>query len=274
MSTSAGSYANWEDLPEVAMAGGAGPLSRRVGYRSDRTKFRVKSLALPVLGECEDEWQTPSSLDEYAPSSWPCRVCTFVNPGWLQQCQMCENLAKDSAWGRVDPTTPNVTDTADASWEWIAAEDAKKVEANTLLKEDDWPSLLDACHSFADCEVSSIGSSWLDIHEADYVTDEDSEFVNLSERAAHESWAARAKLIARHGPVPTIPLAGATMPPFRQTCVRTEDTAKATAPTDEESCDLHCLQDRRARPQGMRGSRQRRHIKTTICKPSTESPSF
>merc|ERR1712224_217662 len=74
---------------------------------------------------------------------WSCSACTFVNSDDKQACELCstkrEMLLKT-------PELENAT-------------------APSNLSEDEWPSLQEAADSFIHCEVSSVGSSWLDLEE-------------------------------------------------------------------------------------------------------------
>lgn len=229
------------------MVGGSGPLSRRIGYRDDRAKFRVKSLELPALMETTGDFYHSLESSEYPPSSWPCRACTFVNSGWLPQCEMCESPVNA-------PATSN--DSSSANLVQVAID-----ETAITTKGGDWPSLRDALHSFVDCEISSVGSSWLEIGDTEVVLEEgDVSIVHLSEQPAPPSWAARAKGIAANGPAATLPSAGVALPPPLQKthAAKHAESDKEAGKPDDENWDLLCLEDRRLHPTFDRGSTRRR----------------
>lgn len=227
---------NYQDAPEVALIGGSGPLSRRVGYRSDRTKFRVRSLdqgiddeslVLPVLAENTDE------------DAWFCLACTFANHGELKECEMCG--------------TPANHRPVEASWEHVPA------LGDTEVLKDDWPSLHEATHSFVDCEISSLGS-WLDIgNEESTVLDESCVVVvNPAEQRSVGSWAARAKAVASQGPAASVPAAGFVAPSQQVLQSKKHKDVQEASISDVDDSVLDCLEERRLCPRLPRSSQRRR----------------
>lgn len=170
---------NCEDLPEASMPGGCGPASRRLGYRADRYKCRIKSLPLPLLREDVD---TQSELEQpMHPSpadAWHCCACSFTNHGLMSACEICA-IARGSAGDLAKYHT------------------SKPPQGLSL--SDEWPSLREAADSFIDCELSSVASSWLAVGGAEFDVD-DEEYAIIAPSAAEHttpvSWAARAKPLA------------------------------------------------------------------------------
>jgi hypothetical protein len=114
--------------------------------------------------------------------------------------------------------------------------------------KQEWPSLSEAIHAFVDCEVSSVGSSWLDIGDAHdiHCEDDDVILVNSSEKSPPEpSWAARAKSVASVGPVASLPVSGVVTPPLQKVPLRRAGKAKETEPLDDVDWDLECFESRR-----------------------------
>lgn len=233
---------NYSDAPETSLMGGSGPLSRRM-CSSDALsevlvkkpchgkvkKFRVKSLALPMLRE--DDYDVPSLLAEVPETStvysaeqpslpWFCRTCTFKNHGELPRCEMCDAPAEDA----LVEDTPT-----DASWEHVSVSPAYAVQ------EGDWPSLEEAIHSFVKCETASVGSSWVDIDEVGGHAEDGDDVVLVAgqKQPSPPSWAGRAKSIATQGPVAAIPFAGVATPPLRRAVTRKLDQF-----TKDEEYDL------------------------------------
>lgn len=224
------------------MAGGSGPLSRRYRYRDDRAKFRVKSLALPTLPEDYIEEEKHEVSPDHDPSSWPCSVCTFINSGWLLKCEVCETPCVNAVAKREVPSEDvNGVDTMQENGE---------TEERLCTKSDNWPSLTEAVHSFIDCEVSSLASSWQDLGEVANVEDDDSDVIIVN--ASHQSlepvsWAALAKSIAASGPVVSLPAAGVTAPPLKGFQLKQARRRKDVDVQSEADWELDALEDRRLR---------------------------
>merc|ERR1719282_327648 len=88
-----------------------------------------------------DEFSIPSKT---APL-WTCEFCTFINSGKSPTCACCSQLQS-----RQHVACPQLLHASDTSV---------------------WPSLLEVSEtSFSFCEVSSVGSSWLDVAEVESVT--------------------------------------------------------------------------------------------------------
>jgi len=260
-----GPSVNYSDAPETSLMGGSGPLSRRMRSSDARlkssAKFRVKSLALPVLREApphlepELEPETSTVYSAEQPSlPWFCRTCTFKNHGELLQCEMCEAPAEDAL----------VEDTPmDASWEHVSVSPAYAAQ------ECDWPSLEEAIHSFVKCETASVGSSWVDIGEVGgHSEDEDNVVLMVAglKQPSPPSWAGRARSIAAQGPAAAIPVAGVVMPPLRRAMNRKLDQFTKDEEYDLwddedkfDNWDLDSLESRRLgnRPQNRKRSPER-----------------
>jgi len=222
---------NCEDVPEAKMVGGSGPLSRRLGFRNDRAKFRVKSLPLPVLAEAGDDDALCSSVQCGSP--WSCHVCTFFNSA-CELCAMCEAPADGSV-------------IVGNSTEMSLEVKANNSEMPLPMKEIDWPTLKEAADSFVDCEISSTASSWLEIGGA-WEEDGDITILQIPQQPRPQSWAARAKVIAASGPPAMLPAAGFVVPPLQKAPAVKEVKCEDTEMKEDDDWDLHCLEDRRLRP--------------------------
>merc|ERR1712096_363966 len=100
------------------------------------------------------EETTPEAVE----APWPCIQCTFLNAGALRVCEMC-NLP----WGTVALAT-SVALSAEALRDNFHAVSLPSPEGDI---DDVWPALADAVDtSWVRCEVSSVGSSWLDMGDA------------------------------------------------------------------------------------------------------------
>jgi len=254
---------NYSDTPEVNMSleprrrlqRGRRGLMR---YSDNRAKFHMKSLPLPSLDETDDQDILPPSNLQVLP--WTCLVCTFVNMGEVACCEMCESPANT----RPDSSSQRFREhTAACS---IAS---PKAVYNTASKscEGGWPSLPEAVHSFVECEVASVGSSWLDLgdEEGDVVEDGDILILKAVDQPTPQSWADRAKRIASQGPAVAIPAVGVLPPPLMLTEIRKHVKVNESGILGDDNWDLDCLEGRRMRPQFDRGSAQRRRAGRGAC---------
>jgi len=223
---------NCEDLPEALIArncvgkvSGSGFLSRRF-YRS---RIRIRSLPLGAASEIQDEdhdWQTwqlePELLED---SMMEYRACEIPRQA------PCQVVA-------------------------VTLGESSDAELNNSSSAADWPSLQEAIHSFVECEVSSMGSSWLDVDSHVYAA-VDHEVVGflLLEIAESPSWSARARAVAGNGPAPSLPATGAIAPPHRRALAKNK-YCRSVAVGPETNHDLDFLEDRRLRPQFSSGSGQ------------------
>lgn len=251
---------NYSDTPEVSLIGGSGPLSRRVGYRKDRTKFRVKSLAFPMIAEVGDEDNGTRSATDQHGLPWSCRTCTFVNHGELLTCEMCHTPANG---GSV------IDNPIEASWEHVSINSVRALHklpdaaSPTSGLDGDWPSLGEAIHSFVECEVSSVGSSWLDIDvEGGIVEDDCGAYIvtGMKDPAtqASQTWAARARDVAAQGPAAAIPAAGVLAPRLQSAQPKKQEKDREVGMVDDDNWELDRLEGRRLQPHFARGSTQRR----------------
>jgi len=235
---------NYGDLPETQLLNRLrDPLSAHRGQRS-KSKFRAKSLAYPnqsLPALLEDNIDGVRNIDgvhsaqdsEEKTLPWSCSSCTFAKSGLLQRCEMCGSLASGKLKDAAQSTAVEIENRSSEEKAWDA--------------EQDWPSLSEAIHAFVDCEVSSVGSSWLDIGDADGIyCDGDVILVNSSESRPREtSWAARAKSIAAVGPVASLPVSGVVAPPLQKLPPRRANKVKESAPLDDVDWDLEGLENRR-----------------------------
>lgn len=231
---------NCTDLPEALLVGGSAPPSRRLGYRNDRAKFRVKSLVLPTLPEDVIEVNDEAS-SEQALSSWPCPSCTFMNSGWLLKCEVCETPHSDAPVS-IEAFTECAVDEA------ISNAHCGIETGEDICTKDMWPSLTEATHAFLDCEVSSVGSSWQDIGDAVEFEDDDCDalVVNPSHQPTVPlTWAAHAKAIAASGPAASIPAAGFVAPPMKRAQLKKVGILKDVDALDDINYELDGLEDRR-----------------------------
>jgi hypothetical protein len=234
---------NCADLPETQLLnrGRSQHSQARVAAhrgQQSKSKFRAKSLAypnqsLPALLEDNIDGVHSAQDSEEKSLPWSCSSCTFTNSGWLQRCEMCGNLASGKLKDAAQSTAIEMEDRPSEEKAWDA--------------EQEWPSLIEAIHAFADCEVSSVGSSWLDIGDADAIhCDGDIILMNPSESLPPEtSWAARAKSIAAVGPVASLPVSGVVAPLLQKIPPRRANKVIKSAPLDDVDWDLEGLQNRR-----------------------------
>lgn len=187
----AGPALNYSDVPEAALPGGAGPLSRMQKRGTPPPKSRVKNLGLPVLAEIDEDHEVTETASQSPDDpEWMCKICTFANHGLLQRCEIC----KAARTAEVQTCQLDV--------------DLKVVESHH------WPSLLEAVEAWTACEVSSTGSSWLDLmgpRESDDETD--AVMVTAAGPQETRSWVSRAKAAAA-GPTPKVPARGVAVPPL------------------------------------------------------------
>jgi hypothetical protein len=239
---------NIDDLPEAALPGGCGPLSRKNGGQGSAYKYRaqVKNLATPQTAAFgTDDWE-PEDSDDVMESSqqWSCQACTFVNHNVLPYCEVCGS-------GRHEP----------------AARKASECFKSSAMQGDDWPSLRESATSFVDCETSSTGSAWVDVKGTDLVVahgEPDVMIVSSGEGTAPLSWSLRAKSVANQGAIAKIPASGAMMPPLWRSLAKTE--ASIPEEIEDEDLDLMNLETRRLQPQCSKGSTQRHRLRHTVVR--------
>jgi hypothetical protein len=214
-----------------------------------------------VLGEMKMPL-TNGDIDCYEPlphseqvlPSWSCSTCSFINSGWLTRCEMCDTPASRLAL------------LADTTLEDMEQSDFTASSMSALVTDQSqWPSLLEAVDSFVDCEISSVGSSWLAVAEAEYVMDDDHSdgFVapRFIEAPASETWAARAKAIASFGQAVSLPAAGVKGPPAQRAQAPTAGAWKEVCPIEMQADDhpeLDYLEERRLRYMPVRRLRAQR----------------
>lgn len=274
---STGAALNTEDLPEAALPAGAG--SRRLGCKTRCAQFWVRAFGLPVL--LEDEAQTCEFADGEPPlvQEWPCPACTFMNHGLMPACEVCETR-------RGAPEQQHALLQAPGAQELGAIAATEWPPLQQKLARDDEPSPREASDPWEHCEVSSVGSSWLDVDgaatcaelELDLEAGENESgrdcvvLVDQSAAGMHQedpppppSWAARASAAPRLGAAAKLPAEGsAAQPTWRARPVAAGQSksvgAEALEEEEEEVPELQDLQARRSYPQTSRGAAQRRDV--------------
>lgn len=218
--STAGPTANCDDIPEVMLPGGVrhpsrGRLSKwRTGIR---VSGRVKKLRLPALAESDGE-ATETASESPDDSEWVCNACTFANHNLLEKCEICES--------------------------------ARTAEVHTCMSAEglkvdlhqDWPSLLEAVESWTACEVSSNGSSWLDV-VGTQESEPESELLTVTASGPKQtlSWLARAKS-GTAGPAPRIPANGVRVPPLWEIKAAARPAAAEVDLEDDLDCRRHARQ--------------------------------
>lgn len=241
--TPAGSDLNISDLPEFAWQARVKSQQYRTCKASRGNLVGVHSCELDAVRE---DWAyIGAEVDivdpEKSEANWDCSACTFSNAGALPLCEMC-GKRRDC---NVPKTTPSPAEVPDG---------------NT----SSWPSLVEASDtSWAYCEVSSVGSSWVDtgetLFEADGMHSEDG--INFliveSTRVLPDgpSWAARAA--ATGGAKLDFRQPAMVMPPLW----RQQVAPKAAVMQEEDIDNLDLLEGRRTQPQFRRGGTQRRRYR-------------
>lgn len=253
----AGPDLNFEDLPEALLPGGAGRKSRQIGYRPERARLRAKSIGLPLMLEAEntsgdveaqEEEQEHAYLEEGHPAAWSCSACTFLNCSLLPACEMCQTQRDaEPAKYWLDAVRPSAMPPQEAL-------------SNESSQEDD---------EWVHCEMSSVGSSWLDVDGANVREEDDGEASAVMCSAgstgatppAVTSWAARAKNVAGQGVTVKAPAHGTAMPPLRQRVLKESEPREYRAEKDEEEVpEFMDMQARRLHPQVSRGTTQRLRV--------------
>uniref|UniRef100_A0A7S4SBG2 RanBP2-type domain-containing protein n=1 Tax=Alexandrium monilatum TaxID=311494 RepID=A0A7S4SBG2_9DINO len=248
---------NFDDLPEALLHGRGGlRRCRGMGMLAVAPRPRVKSLGLPRLdeghaaeeGECALAWEAEAEVKE--DSQWSCIACTFLNSGLLGACEMCQTQReiqppKDLPAGRVP----------DGDEDWPVLQPTP----------GDGRSLPEEMDSWVDCEVSSVGSSWLDIDSVQADQAEDAGLVLASSApqalTAPEvvTWATKARAAAGPGPAARAPVPRAAVPPARRAPqARQVRPAREEGEAEEEDPDLLELEERRLQPRTSMGATHRR----------------
>lgn len=236
---------NTLDLPDIGLAG------TRAGKSRGLSRKQGRRSALELVPEDYELSGSEETGDEEAEAPWECAACTFSNAGAMPSCEMC-------AKPRSGPSI------ARRALRAASAEKGISSDADA----DAWPSLLEATDkSWTLCEVSSVGSSWLDVGdtgqpaEDDDVTSSSVSFLVLGEVPASEpaagSWAA----LAAAGPRPrTSEPPAAPAPPLwherRKGCGAAVSEKSKDAAVD--AGELGELEERRLHPTTLRGIAQRR----------------
>eukprot|EP00408_Alexandrium_pacificum_P013604 CAMPEP_0171227382 /NCGR_PEP_ID=MMETSP0790-20130122/37814_1 /TAXON_ID=2925 /ORGANISM="Alexandrium catenella, Strain OF101" /LENGTH=326 /DNA_ID=CAMNT_0011693485 /DNA_START=113 /DNA_END=1094 /DNA_ORIENTATION=+ len=278
-SNTAGAVLNTDDLPEAALTAGGG--NRRLGCKTRCAQFWVRAFGLPIL--LEEEVETPEVADGDPPlvQEWSCPACTFVNHGLLPACEVCGTrrgaLEQRHAYRQAPGAQEGVATTA----EWPPLQHA--------IARDDEPSPPEVSDPWEHCEVSSVGSSWLDVDGAATCAELEQELdleageseagglvlvdqppVGVpQEPSLPTSWAARASALPRPGTAAKSPAKGLVAP---STCqarpalggqnrhVGEEAREEEEEAEEGEIPELEDLQARRSYPQTSRGAAQRRDV--------------
>eukprot|EP00928_Gymnodinium_smaydae_P090620 TRINITY_DN743_c0_g1_i11.p1 TRINITY_DN743_c0_g1~~TRINITY_DN743_c0_g1_i11.p1 ORF type:complete len:277 (+),score=44.21 TRINITY_DN743_c0_g1_i11:83-832(+) len=234
---------NYLDMPEAASGGRS--RSRQGGYRSDRSKFRVKSLALPVVAENDVQQADTLLVADCDVQSWTCAGCTFINSGWLPRCELCET-PRDRSVGAI-----------------ATSRGSSQNESFSIQEQDQWPSLKESADEEGSFEVASVASSWLEVDDdvkvlGDSDDGEEPGEAAVETSASQGSWASKAKVVAARGPAASLPASGVIAPPIHKAKPPSTSKIHDADVSQNEVDDLTLLEDRRLNPQFDRGSRQRR----------------
>jgi len=220
-------------------------------------------LSIPEITEDEEQ---PYSWPHTSAAGWACDRCTFLNKGEnYSSCEMCQ--------------TPKQFCNA-----WTDAELAELVELAELaeagncptdeMRQGDWPSLNEASEdkTWDVCEVSSVGSSWLDIadvqdFEAMGEDDSDSFAIvgstaKIGSRAneASRSWASAAAVacpVLSRPVVKKVPRKLYRVGPLYRKSLQAEPIATEVGDDDDADDVLEQLYERRLYPTTQLGKSQR-----------------
>mmetsp|Transcript_63939 Transcript_63939/g.197956 ORF Transcript_63939/g.197956 Transcript_63939/m.197956 type:complete len:326 (+) Transcript_63939:75-1052(+) len=161
-----------DGLPEGILA--AGGSHRRLGCKTRCAQFWVRAFGLPLL--LEEDVENPGAVDsepldlEQAWQEWQCLACTFVNHGLMLTCEVCGTRraapSADKPPGAlvVDPGVRELAAAAVDGWPSLR---------RAVPPKDDQLSPRAASDPWEHCEVSSSGSSWLDVEGAACFTEID-----------------------------------------------------------------------------------------------------
>jgi len=197
-----------------------------------------------------EEEQEHACEEESHPAAWSCPSCTFLNCSLLPACEMCQTQRD------ADPAQ----DLSEALGSSVMLQEAASEESN---QEDD---------AWVHCEVSSVGSSWLDVDGTNVCEEYDGEAsailacgVGSAEvpPPAVTSWAARAKNIAGQGVTVKVPAHGTAMPPLWRRAPKEPEPREYKAEEEEEEKEVPefvDMQARRLHPQVSRGTTQRLRV--------------
>jgi len=231
----------------------------------------AKTQKLPLISEIDrmrdgekelGEQQEHTCEEGSYPAAWSCRLCTFLNCGLLPACEMCQTRRDpDLANDLLDAPGPGAMPPQEATCEESSQED------------DEW----------VHCEVSSVGSSWLEVDGTNVrEEDEDEASTVLLEEDEDEantvllcgaestrktapgatSWAARAKTIAGEGMAVKVPAHGTAMPPHWRRALKLPQPREHNAEEEgEEECSMIVdVQSKRLHPQASQSTTQRRGV--------------
>lgn len=242
-------HLNCEDLPEAGIFPlGRGPTAyknwttiprtRSLHRNPKNSKPRKKLVGLPVVSEVENDSSNLHMIDVES-QQWSCKSCTLLNSNLLSRCEACDRSRTDNAVQLHQQELPEAPSPGTFSLDWPALPDASDVA-------DTW----------IDCDVSSVGSSWLDIAGADgHCTDDnESDIVLVGASAAQTqvsepaSWSA----IVGKTEMPNIAIIRRVpVPPFRRLSNRTRaksaenEGAEWDDDSDDDDVALDVLHERR-----------------------------
>jgi len=243
----AGPTLNCDDLPEVKIVGRQ--RNARSGRRTDRVENRVKALEfsadLETLLDSDEDW---AALDQEIPrEGWTCQACTFLNHEIMSTCEVC-NARKEAT-----STSQQLVCQHSAAYD----------------PSGEWPPLQDTQDSWVHDEVSSVGSSWLDIcGSADCEADgSEASFScitffgvkQISSDTRQRSWATRVGIASPNEMLPETRLGGIVVPLSwqRPASVKRPKRKEVQEFDGDDNVELTELENRRMFPASTRGMTQR-----------------
>jgi len=203
--------------------------------------------------QAQEEEQEHACEEKSHSAAWSCPACTFLNCSLLPACEMCQTQ-KDAEPAKywLDAVRPSAMPPQEA------------LSDESSLEDDEW----------VHCEMSSVGSSWLDVDGANVREEDDGEASAVMCSAgstgatppAVTSWAARAKNVAGQGVTVKAPAHGTAMPPLKQRALKESEPREYKAEEEEEEvAEFMDMQARRLHSQVSRGITKRLRVARRHC---------